>query len=140
MLYKYSGNISSFSITKPRDVSVMDMIIYKHSDSSIAPTRLTAYGGLADYINQLEMTDDEERYLEWNFWYDENLMLAYIEIPAYDGHYRPAKVLTGIISSGKCSFDFRIFGKPEHITTNQPEAMSSEEYAAWNEYRWHNLR
>lgn len=138
MLYKYSGNIGSFSITKPGDVSIADIII-RCSDRSVAPTRLQACGGLADYIHVLEMTDDAERYIEWNFFYDSSLMLAYIEIPAYDGHYRPAKVLTGIIPRGMCGFDFRIFGNPEHITTDQPEAMSSEEYAAWRSYRNKNL-
>lgn len=135
MYYKYEGGIGSYSITKPGAVSIADIVLYNARDYTIAPTRVQAYGELADYIHALECTDDEERYLEWHFYYDSNLTLAYIIIPSWDMPLRPAKVITSSQNGVSCKSEFRIFGSPDHITTPHPPAMGLEEYAAWRSYK-----
>lgn len=135
MYYKYNGLISSYSIKKPLDVSIADIMLYNPSDYTIPPTRLQAYGELADYIHELECTDDEERYIEWEFYYDTILTLAYIVIPSHDVPSRPAKVLTGSCTGDNCKSTFRIFGNPDHINTPKPKAMTCEEYSKWLDYK-----
>ena len=137
--YKYSGNISSYSITKPHTVSIADMVLYKHGDHTVAPTRVQAFGELAEYIHELECTDDEERYLEWDFYYNKILCLQYIIIPASDTPHRPAKIIVGSQVGDSCESEFRIFGNPEHITTDHPQAMSAEEYSAWYDYKYQHF-
>ena len=63
-LYKYTGSISSFSYRRnsPEAVPVVDMILGDINDDDKAPIRISAAGGLADYINAIEWTDAEERY------------------------------------------------------------------------------
>ena len=134
MYYKYTGSISGYSITKPGTVSIANLRLYTPDDRTIAPTRVEAFGEIAEYIHELECTDDEERYLTWDFYYDDNLILAYIAIPAADTIFRPAKVITASQVGDKCKSEFRIFGNPEHITTPNPQAMSREEYRAWLDY------
>ena len=135
MYYKYTGNIGSYSIRKPKDVSIADIVLYNCSDQSIAPTRLEAYGGLAEYINRLGGTDDEERYLTKDFYYDANLTLAYIVIPSFGDSPVPAKVIAGQLHDAFC-----IFGSSEHINTSQPEPMRNNEYGAWLNYKYEHFR
>lgn len=139
MYYKYTGSISSFSIQKPKDVSVADIMLWNCSDRTIAPTRIQAFGKLADYINDLEWTDDEERYIEQDFYYDENLTLAYIVIPAFGESRIPAKIIAS--SDAPWMRDaFRIFGTIEHINTSHPEPMSGNEYSDWCDYKYEHFR
>ena len=65
--YKYTGNISGYSITKPGAVCIADLMLYNSNDDTIAPTRVQAFGEIAEYIHPLEFTDDEEKKLEWEF-------------------------------------------------------------------------
>lgn len=134
--YKYTGNISGYSITKPGAVCIADLMLYNSNDDTIAPTRVQAFGKIAEYIHRLECTDDEERYLEWEFCFDGNLFLQYIIIPACDSSNRPAKIITGSQVGDSCKSEFRIFGNPDHIITNHPQAMSHEEYSAWLNYKY----
>lgn len=106
------------------------------NEYTIAPTRVQAFGEIAEYIHRLECTDDEERYLEWEFCFDGNLFLQYIIIPACDSSNRPAKIITGSQVGDSCKSEFRIFGNPDHIITNHPQAMSHEEYSAWLNYKY----
>ena len=55
-LYKYTGSISSFSYRRnsPEAVPVVDMILGDINDDDKAPIRISAAGGLADYINAIE--------------------------------------------------------------------------------------
>jgi len=76
-LYKYTGSISSFSYRRnsPEAVPVIDMILGDIYDDDKAPIRISAAGGLADYINAIEWTDAEERYLASDWYYDDLLYL-----------------------------------------------------------------
>lgn len=139
MYYKYTGSISRYSITKPKGVSIADITLHNLSDHTIAPTRVEAFGELAEYIHELECTDDEERYLDWEFYYDANLILQYVVIPAFGLPYHPAKIITGSNVGDSCDSGFRIFGTPEHIITDHPQAMSYEEYSAWLEYKYQHF-
>ena len=95
--------------------------------------RLEAFGDIAKYINDLECTDDEERYLDCEYYYDANPVLQYIIIPAKENS-RPAKIITsGYIRRGK--WPFRIFGQQEHINVADPVPMSVTDYHEWLNYK-----
>lgn len=81
-LYKYTGSVSSLSYHKitPDSLPWVDLFLYDMNDDDKAPVRIEATGGLADYINAIECTDAEERYLTANWYYDSNLHLFRIEI------------------------------------------------------------
>lgn len=140
MYYKYTGSIGSYSIRKPKEISIADIVLYNYSDQSIAPTRLEAYGGLAEYINRLGGTDDEERYLTKDFYYDANLTLAYIVIPSFGDSPLPAKVIAGVDMGQLHDDTFCIFGPRENINTSRPEPMRNDEYGAWRNYKYEHFR
>lgn len=132
-LYKYSGLISCYSFDKFHGPTV-DMVLYDIRDDAIAPTRIAAHGQIAAYIDSLSCTDDEERYITSDYYYDGNLYLAYISIPSSDPRI-PAKIIAAPMSPHAAAWDFRIFGPSEHIETDKPEPMSHEEYCEWLAYK-----
>ena len=136
-LYKYSGKISSFSYNKTKSGSGrVDMILSDLSDPDKAPVRLEAFGAVADYINAIEWTDAEERYIRSIWHYDSNLYLHYIEVPAEEGN-TPAKIITS--EDGWLSDTLLVFGPQEYIETEEPESMTTEEFHRWHEWKWNHL-
>lgn len=139
-LYKYTGGISSFSYRRssPEAVPSVDMILYDINDDDKAPIRISAAGGLADYINAIEWTDAEERYLVSNWYFDELLYLHRIEVPSTEPG-KPAKI---IAQHDILDREASIFGSAEYIETSKPEPMNNEQRNAWyafnaeDEYRY----
>lgn len=139
-LYKYTGGISSFSYRRnsPEAVPSVDMILYDINDDDKAPIRISAGGGLADYINAIEWTDAEERYLSSDWYFDRLLYLHRIEVPSTEPG-KPAKI---IAQHEAIDRDASIFGPAEYIETRKPEPMNSEQRNAWyafdseDEYRY----
>lgn len=132
-LYKYQGTVSSFSFKDNGYKASADIVLGDINDSDKAPTRIEAFGGLAKYINDIEWTDVEERYINANWYYDSNLYLHRIEIPTKDG--RIAKIIT---QADFLSDELVIFGPQEYIDTDSPEPMDSEQSAAWYEFRFNH--
>lgn len=139
-LYKYTGGISSFSYRRnsPEAVPSVDMILYDINDDDKAPIRISAAGGLADYLNDIEGTDAEERYITSDWYFDHLLYLHRIEIPSTEPG-KPAKIIAQHESIDR---EVNIFGPAEYIETNKPEPMSREQQSAWyafdaeDEYRY----
>lgn len=139
-LYKYTGSISSFSYRRnsPEAVPSVDMIMYDINDDDKAPIRISAAGGLADYINAIEWTDVEERYLASDWYFDHLLYLHRIEVPSTEPG-KPAKI---IAQHEAIDREASIFGPAEYIETDKPEPMSREQQSAWyafnaeDEYRY----
>jgi len=132
-LYKYQGTVSKFSFKDNRHKAKVDIILGDISDWDKAPIRIEAFGALAKYINEIEWTDAEERYIKANWYYDSNLYLHRIEIPTKDG--RIAKVIT---QADILSDELVIFGPQEYIETDSPEPMDSNQSAAWYEFRFNH--
>ena len=128
-LYKYTGTVSSFSYRRnsPNALPSCDLILFDSTDDSKAPVRIEATGGLADYINHIEMTDAEERYLNADWFYDNNLFLYRIEIPSNDPSC-PAKIIAQL---DPIAPDVSIFGHSEYIETRHPEPMPQEDRCKW---------
>ena len=104
-----------------------DIILHDINDDEKAPVRLEVVNPqLREYIYELAMTDDEERYIPRFWFYDRNLFLCRVEIPAKEGPI-PAKAIWADDFLG----DMEIFGPREHITTDEPEPMSTQEYFAY---------
>lgn len=132
-LYKYIGGIDSFSYRRnsPDAVPVVDMILSDIDDDDKAPTRITAIGGLADYITGIEWTDAEERYLTANWYYDSNLHLFRIEVPSTEPG-KPAKIIAQHKANDR---EASIFSPSEYIETSKPEPMDDEQLRAWYDFR-----
>ena len=128
-LYKYTGGISSFSYRRnsPEAVPVVDMILGDIHDDDKAPIRISAAGGLADYINAIEWTDAEERYLSSDWYFYHLLYLRRIEVPSTEPG-KPAKI---IAQHEAIDREASIFGPAEYIETCKPEPMSGEQQSAW---------
>ena len=131
-LYKYTGSISSFSYRRnsPEAVPVVDMILGDINDDDKAPIRISAAGGLADYINAIEWTDAEERYLASDWYFDHLLYLHRIEVPSTEPG-KPAKI---IAQHEAIDREASIFGPSEYIETSKPEPMDGEQRRAWYDY------
>ena len=131
-LYKYTGSISSFSYRRnsPEAVPVVDMILGDINDDDKAPIRISAAGGLADYINAIEWTDAEERYLASDWYFDHLLYLHRIEVPNMEPG-KPAKI---IAQHEAIDREASIFGPSEYIETTKPEPMDGEQRRAWYDY------
>lgn len=131
-LYKYTGTVSEFSFVRhsPNAIGFADVVLYDMNDSYKAPVKIEAIGGFADYINRIESTDAEERYLTANWYYDELLCLHRIEIPSSDP-VAPAKVIAQIDAIEPT---VTIFGPADYIQTSKPAPMDSEQLRAWFEY------
>ena len=92
--------------------------------------RLEVFGALSKYIEAIEGTDAEERYIKSDWYFDSNLYLHRIEIPGSEV-WRPAKIIT---QSPDNIEQLEIFGQQNHIKTSKPESMSREEFCrlvAW---------
>ena len=139
-LYKYTGGISSFSFRRnsPEAAPVVDMILDDINDDDKAPIRISAAGGLADYINDIECTDAEERYLASDWYFDHLLYLHRIEVPSTEPG-KPAKI---IAQHEAIDREASIFGPAEYIETRKPEPMNNEQRESWyafnseDEYRY----
>ena len=117
-LYKYTGTVASISYRKnSRDaLPFADLVLYDQGDDNKAPVRIEATGGLADYINAIEGTDAEERYLTADWYYDRMLYLHRIEIPSTEP-VTPAKI---IAQHEPIEPGVSIFGPAHYIETNKP--------------------
>jgi len=120
-LWSYKGTIGTMTGNGE------DIILDDINDFDKAPIRLTvANPQLREYLYERGMTDDEERYISQYWFYDRNLFLCRIEIPAKEGPI-PAKA----IWADDFLADMEIFGPQEHITTDKPEPMSTQDYFAY---------
>ncbi len=143
-LYTYTGNISSFSVTKtPSGISDMDMIVDDLWDRDKAPTRLQAWGEMAEYLADLSDTDDEEKYLQKEIFYDELLTVKYIVIHADESKSdtfrpRPAKIIAMLPDDPAFSTKIIVFGPAEHINTGKPVEMSKEEWGRFLDWKRDN--
>lgn len=132
-LYKYTGSVERFSHEKASETALghAGIVLYNCRNDDIAPVRIEAYGGLAEYVNKLEWTDAEGRYLESNWYYDGNLVLCCIEVPSTNPAV-PAKI---IAAKDWISREAVTFGPEEFINAMMPEPMSREQLTAWNLFR-----
>ena len=89
-LYKYSGTIEEFAVERGR---ISYIKLFDVTDLDKAPTRLEVFGALSKYIEAIEGTDAEERYIKSDWYFDSNLYLHRIEIPGSEV-WRPAKIIT----------------------------------------------
>ncbi len=139
-LYKYTGTVSAhcYRRNNPNALPFMEMVLSDLHDDDKAPIKIEAVGGLADYINAIEGTDAEERYLTADWYYDSLLYLHRIEIPSTDP-WRPAKI---IAQHDAIEPTASIFGPADYIEEPNPVPMDSEQHHAWcvylseDEYRY----
>nr|DAS69125.1 MAG TPA: hypothetical protein [Caudoviricetes sp.] len=131
-LYKYTGTISGFSYRRnnPNALPFATLDLYDMNDDDKAPIRIEATGGLADYIQAIEWTDVEERYLTAEWYYDKLLYLHRIEIPSTEPG-KPAKI---IAQHDPIEPTASIFGPADYIETNKPGPMDNEQLRAWCAY------
>lgn len=130
-LFKYQGTVGEIGVKDNGYKASANIVLDDNSDWDKAPTRIEAFGGLAKYINEIEMTDAEERYIKADWYYDRNLYLHRIEIPSSNPRI-PAKVIT---QADVISDELAIFGPQDYIETDSPEPMDNKQIAAWCEYR-----
>ena len=88
-LYKYSGTIEELAVERGR---ISYIKLFDVTDFDKAPTRLEVFGALGKYIEAIELTDAEERYIKSDWYFDGNLYLRRIEVPGV-GDW-PAKIIT----------------------------------------------
>jgi len=119
-LYKYSGTIEEFAVERGR---ISYIKLFDVTDFDKAPTRLEVFGALSKYIEAIESTDAEERYIKSDWYFDSNLYLYRIEIPGSEVG-RPAKIIT---QSPHNIERLEIFGQQDYIKTSKPESMSGKE-------------
>jgi hypothetical protein len=129
-LFKYQGTVSCFSFEDNGYKARVNMVLGDVRDYGKAPTRIEAFGGLANYINAIEMTDAEERYIKADWYYDSNLFLHRIEIPTEDG--RIAKIIT---QDEVWADDVVIFGPKDYVDTDSPVPMGGNQFLEWSVYR-----
>lgn len=134
--YTYTGTISSISFRKSNSIHASSATIELHDmrNDEVAPTRLDVIGTLADYLNDLEWTDDEERYLTSVFYYDITLTLLAVEVHSSDPDI-PAKVIAMNDPRGLMDIGTTFFGPKEHIDATEPEPMSEEAFREWRLYK-----
>lgn len=131
-LYKYTGTISEVSF---RNRTACDIKLYDMNDRDKAPTRLEVFGALSEYIEAIESTDAEERYIKSDWYFDSNLYLYRIEIPGSEVG-RPAKIIT---QSPYNIERLEIFGQQDYIQTSKPESMSGKEIYRWVDWERENM-
>lgn len=129
-LFKYYGTVSSISFSS-KGCGAADLILDNITDRNKPPVCVEAHGALAKYINEIEMTDAEERYIRSDWYYDSNLFLYRIEVPSSKERI-PAKVIT---QTGFLSGKLAIFGPQNYIETDSPEPMTGEQYSAWLDWK-----
>lgn len=132
-LYKYTGTISEVSF---RSRTACDIKLYDMNDRDKAPTRLEVFGALGKYIWDIEGTDAEERYIQNDFYFDDNLYLRRIEIPGGEVG-RPAKIIT---QSPDNIDQLEIFGQQDYIQTSKPKSMPGEEVNRWLMWERQNMK
>ena len=120
-LFKYRGAVSSIGFSS-KGCGAADLILGDTTDWNKPPVRVEAHGALAKYINEIEMTDAEERYIRSDWYYDSNLFLHRIEVPSSNDRI-PAKVITQV---DFLSGELVIFGPKDYIETDSPEPMTQE--------------
>lgn len=123
-LYKYSGTIEELAVERGR---ISYIKLFDVTDFDKAPTRLEVFGALGKYIEAIEGTDAEERYIKSDWYFDSNLYLRRIEIPGGEVG-RPAKIIT---QSPDNIDQLEIFGQQDYIQTSKPESMSCKEIYRW---------
>jgi len=126
-LYKYSGTIEELAVERGR---ISYIKLFDVTDFDKAPTRLEVFGALGKYIEAIELTDAEERYIKSDWYFDSNLYLRRIEVPGV-GDW-PAKIIT---QSPDDIDQLEIFGEREYIETSKPEPMTNEQRSAWYEFK-----
>lgn len=129
-LFKYHGTVSSIGFSS-KGCGAVDLILGDITDWDKPPVRVEAYGALAKYINEIEMTDAEERYIRSDWYYDSNLFLYRIEVPSSKGSI-PAKV---IMQTDVLSGELAIFGPQDYIETDSPEPLTRKQYNAWLDWK-----
>lgn len=129
-LYIYQGTVSSFRYDS-KGCGMADLILGDISDLDKPPVRIAAHGALAEYINDINGTDAEERYMKADWYYSRNLYLHHIEIPSLN-EYMPAKIIT---QADFVSQELVIFGPQEYIETREPKCMDDDQYSEWCRYR-----
>lgn len=107
-LYKYSGTIEELAVERGR---ISYIKLFDVTDFDKAPTRLEVFGALGKYIEAIEGTDAEERYIKSDWYFDSNLYLRRIEIPGGEVG-RPAKIIT---QSPDNIDQLEIFGQQDYI-------------------------
>lgn len=131
-LYKYTGTVESMSYRpRPGTLPSVDLVLSDLWNDDKAPVAITAMGGLADYINAIQWTDAEERYISANWYYDRTLCLHHIEIPSADPS-RPAKIIA--------QHEFNdptvsVYGPTGYVETRKPKPMSDEQLTAWYSFQ-----
>lgn len=133
-LYKYSGTIAEMGCDGNRRIEYIKL--FDVTDFDKAPTRLEVFGALSKYIEAIESTDAEERYIKSDWYFDGNLYLCRIEVPGSEVG-RPAK----IIAQNPDDFDrLEIFGQQDYIQTDKPASMPGEEWYRWVMWERENMR
>lgn len=131
-LYKYSGTIEELAVERGR---ISYIKLFDVTDFDKAPTRLEVFGALGKYIEAIEGTDAEERYIKSDWYFDSNLYLRRIEVPGV-GDW-PAKIIT---QSPDSIDQLEIFGEQEYVSCIEPEAMSGEEMNRWLMWERQNMK
>lgn len=131
-LYTYTGTVSSFSYNRRTPTALPSMVLdlWDFTNPDKAPIRIEATGGLADYIEAIEGTDAEERYLSATWVYDHNLCLHRIEVPSSEPG-KPAKI---IAVHDTLSRTVDIFGPADYIESSAPSPMDQQQRFAWLAY------
>jgi hypothetical protein len=131
-LYKYSGTIEELAVERGR---ISYIKLFDVTDFDKAPTRLEVFGALGKYIEAIEGTDAEERYIKSDWYFDSNLYLRRIEVPG--GCDWPAKIIT---QSPDDIDQLEIFGEREYIETSKPKSMPGEEVNRWLMWERQNMK
>lgn len=131
-IFMYRGTIFGHSTQRCLNgLRMVEITLGCLSDERKMPIRLTAYGEMAEYINTLEWTDDEERYLTNEYHYDSLFELRYILIRNADREI--AKVIVSEDTSE--NIPFRIFGQTDHITDANPAPLNAQELNEWYSFK-----
>ena len=117
-LYKYSGTIEELAVERGR---ISYIKLFDVTDFDKAPTRLEVFGALGKYIEAIEGTDAEERYIPNVFYFDD----------------WPAKIIT---QSPDDIDQLEIFGEREYIETSKPKSMPGEEVNRWLTWERQNMK
>ena len=131
-LYKYSGTIEELAVERGR---ISYIKLFDVTDFDKAPTRLEVFGALGKYIEAIELTDAEERYIKSDWYFDSSLYLRRIEVPGV-GDW-PAKIIT---QSPDDIDQLEIVGEREYIETSKPKSMPGEEVNRWLMWERQNMK
>lgn len=133
-LFKYTGTVYCLTIRN----GVADTVtLYNSGDESVAPVRLDVRGALANYLREFESTDEEERYMPLNWYFDFNMLLRRIEVP---GHATPDSGLSGfpakVVTQSLDEPDELIwFGPHKFINELAPLPMDFKDRCDWFDWK-----